>query len=749
VFPPTATFTLSPTITLSPTATRTRRPTFTPTITDTPTRTETPTLTPTITGPPTLTPAQPLTGAGIYSLNQWSPERADELIELIDYYPNTLLPAQRGENDENYYPAYYYATVALTEALLRFPDAPQAEHWKWMLAYDQARTGDHQAADSYAQLLSQALNQGNIKPSDIELWFSTKEPRLGIVITPITPVPNYLSGNLVQIKGGGSAFILILETPSAFQAHVLSDGFDFIRKPEFASFNADLTGDGIQEIVISKQTQVDFSKLTLPRIFTLGDNLPEELEFNPVTAPFPMGSEYSPTWLPIQDKQGGHDLQVTTTVFPACPLFLTHSYHWDGDRFEPASTEFEVNALPSSLSFCSITLDHAASVWGPEAAIQIIQTILPDWPPETQEDGTPYPVDSRDELRYRLGVYHALLGQREAALETLQQVIDDPTVPGSSWMDPARDFLNTYQSPGDIYQACVRSDSCDAPLAITSLIEVMSRGDYAQALALLNEAGVGYRASGYYDLDGDGTREVWFTVRHRPGEKLELWVLVAHLEGIAALQFGEIETNLPAFTVYDKDQLPPVILLNDRLAFQIHRVMDTREPFLTYFELPKYYPDRFRDGVKSAMKDLFNGEAPKTVQKTLLDLKDFPGLLCRNTWTCDEYYYLLGLASELASDRPAAIDAYVRLWWDYSKSPYTTMARLKLMGEARGVTPVPPTATLSIPTPTLSGTPATPTGTPTTTGTPPTSTPTPTPSHTATLETPYPIETTPVDTTYP
>jgi len=749
VFPPTGTFTLSPTTTLSPTVTNTRRPTFTPTITLTATRTETPTLTPTLTGPPTLTPAHPLPGTSIYSLNLWSSERADALIELIDYYPNTLIPLQRGANDENYYPAYYYATVALSEALLRFPDSPQAEHWKWMLAYDQARTGDHQAADSYAELLVQALNQGRSKLAGLDRWFSTEEPRLEIEVTPIPPISGYLSGNLVQIKGGGSAFILLLETPSSFQAHVLHVDFDFVHKPVYAAFSADLTGDSHPEIVISKQSSVEFNELSLPRIFTLAGSSPKELKFNPVSAPFPMGIEYSPKWLATPDGQGGHDVQVITRVFNACPLDLTRSYHWDGDRFEPVLTQFDVNPLPPTLSFCSILLDHAASTWGPEAGIQIIRTILPDWPPETREDGTPYPKDSQDEWRYRLGMDYALLGEREDAVRVLQEIIDTPAEPNSSWVTPAADFLNTYHKSGDVYRACVGSEICDAPGALTYLVNSLAGGDYPQALALLGKAGVNLRASGYYDLDNDGTREVWFTIRHRPGEKLELWVLVPYQQGIKALQFGEIETNIPTFTVYDKNQLPPVVLLNNRTAFQIQRIPDTREPFLTYFDLPKFYPDRFKDGVKSAMSDLFNGKDPKTVQKALLDLKDFPGLLCRNTWSCDEYYYLLGLASELAGDRPAAIDAYVRLWWDYSKSPYTTMARLKLMGEARAVTPIPPTATLSIPTPTLSGTPATPTGAPTSTGTPPTRTPTPTPSRTATPQTPYPIQTTPVDTTYP
>jgi hypothetical protein len=164
------------------------------------------------------------------------------------------------------------------------------------------------------------------------------------------------------------------------------------------------------------------------------------------------------------------------------------------------------------------------------------------------------------------------------------------------------------------------------------------------------------------------------------------------------------------------------------------------------------------------------GEPPRQIQKELLDLQKFPGLLCQPTWTCDSYDYLLGLASELAGDAQKALDNYLTLWLNYSRSPFTTLARLKLEGAAVQPTSSPtatlpltssptsagtlvPTVTGTPPTatPTVSGTP--PTATPTVTGTPPTATPTvsgtpptatPSPSPTATSGTAYPpVPTTP------
>ena len=102
---------------------------------------------------------------------------------------------------------------------------------------------------------------------------------------------------------------------------------------------------------------------------------------------------------------------------------------------------------------------------------------------------------------------------------------------------------------------------------------------------------------------------------------------------------------------------------------------------------------------------------------------------------------MLGLVSELAGYERNAVDANLTLWREYSKSPFTTMARLKLEGIAIPA-PAVPTYTITpsgtfIPIPTIPGV----TPTPTPTGATPTLTPTgptPTPTPTETPGTPYP-----------
>ncbi|MCK5315891.1 MAG: hypothetical protein KAJ53_12240, partial [Anaerolineales bacterium] len=184
----THTATLIPTITPTPEPTRTSRPTFTPTITLIPSQTPTPSLTPTYSGPPTLTPASAVRGKD-YSLEEWSPELADYMVMLMDDYPNTLSEDKRGENDEGYYDAFYYATIAQKEALLRYPDVPQAVFWRWGLAYNLAQVGDPQAGEAYAEIITLNLNEGDVDLKELETWFEFQEDRLTLEITELKPVP--------------------------------------------------------------------------------------------------------------------------------------------------------------------------------------------------------------------------------------------------------------------------------------------------------------------------------------------------------------------------------------------------------------------------------------------------------------------------------------------------------------------------------------------------------------------------------
>ncbi|MDD2695695.1 MAG: hypothetical protein PHD58_07215 [Anaerolineales bacterium] len=716
----TATFTHTPSITPSPTVTHTPRPTFTPSITPTPSDTPTPSVTPTPTGPPTLTPAAPYPGEGSYTLYEWTPERADALVELLNYYPNTLLPSARGADDSNYNAAFAFSAFAAREALLRFPDAPQAPEWQRELAYSLARAGDPEAAGLYAQVIAQALNSGAARLEDLPVWFHAQEVRLALYITPLPAPPDFLSNHLVEIEGPGSAFVLLLESTSAFQAYPLSLHFDFtaprqdsdtgtqtptpaVAPPPAADFEAlssDLTGDGIEEIIIYQTNPEQVRWLCLPRVFAVAELPPRELSFDPASAPFEIGIEYTNRWKAQTGAAGLQELVFQASVFPTCPAELELRYRWDGEALQPVGRTYALRPHLSTLSYCEFILEHAADFWGPQATIPIIETLLPKWPPARDVGGKLFPLDAGDELRYRLGISQALLDQTEAARESMQEIVAKPAIPASRWVEPARQFLQAYQKPDDIYRACVAAQFCQPWRAVQGLYARLDSSELPQAIPSAWQAGLSLRSSGVFDFDGDGERDSWFAVRHRAGEKLEFWMLLAYQERIAAVRLGPLDNNAMQLSYYDEEQSPPVVLLNDELAFQVARTPRTRQPYVTPYELPLGFPDRFRLPLQDLTSRLLAGEDANTIRIALIALQKYPGLLCRATWSCDSYYYLLGLASELAGKEKEAVTTYVRLWWDYTKSPYTTMARLKLRSLIK------PTATPTMTaTPTVTTTP--------------------------------------------
>ncbi|HSF83964.1 MAG TPA: hypothetical protein VLA49_22235 [Anaerolineales bacterium] len=720
---PTRSTTPSPSSTLSPSPTRTLRDTFTPTISPTPSRTPTLTLSPTPPGPPTLTPARPVRGEANYILQDWSPERADYMIALMEDYPNTLPRQSRGENDENYYAAYEFAVIAQREALLRFPDAPQADQWRWGLAYNLARLGDLQAGKHYASLIEQALNRGQAELDGLLEWLQRREPRLKFTSADIPAIPGYLSSLLIEAQGKGSAYILVLETQSAYQAIVLSNGFDFINQPVYSFLSGDLTGDGVNEVVILKQPLPGEFMLPAPKVFNLAENPPSELPFNPNSTNLNIGTDNESHWELVNSSQGKKNLTFTAQMFPACPASLSITYDWDGSEFNSEGPAYGVEPAPGTLSYCRYVVEHASNVWGPAGTISIMESLLPFWPPEQDENGTPFPEDESDHWRYLLAINYALAGNYELASSYFEQIISQPATATSEWIAPAQQFLANYQQGNSLYLACVASDYCQPAVAMQFLVENTSPGDYPVILSNLWQQGVSQRSSGYFDFDGDGRGETWLTVRHRSGEQLELWILIPYKEGVKAFNLGGIDSTLPHITYYDESSLPPVVLISDIQAFQVNRLPDSLEPYLTPVELPKFYPDRFKEGLEAQIEALFSGENQASVAQALHSLEENPGLLCRGTWSCDRYYYTLGLSAELAKDRSTAIKTYLQLWWDYSRSPYSTMARLKLVSKY-----VPPTGT---PSPTQTGTPVL-TATPTVSGTPPTSTITPTITNTTT-----------------
>jgi hypothetical protein len=751
---PTATITHTPRPTLAPSAsstasltpsiTPTPAPSLTPTVTHTPTRTGTPTEAPTSTPFPQLTQARPAVLPDNYSLHPWDPGEAEYMARVVEGYPASLelSPAE----DPAYYEAFHPAVFAWREALLRFPDVPQAETWRWNLARNLARTGSSEAGNQYARLISGALNRDDTDLLSLYAWFAGNEPDLSLFMTDVKPPEGYLAAYVIELTGeAGSAFIWLLQSTGAYTAYPLLTRFDFINPLDANWVVAELDGDAQngQEVAIYYSDPEDPFLVDAPTVFDLSQLPPRVLPFLPEQDVFQLGVDFDNRWLVDTGAGGAKRLVFEAKVFPACPTTVSQPYEWNGEYFQAQTPTFAIEPAAATLPLCMAVVDHAIAHWGPAAAIAVMEPLLDDWPPAEDLEGEPYPPDARDEFLFRLGIYHALLGEQDVAVDLFNQISTQPTVYNSRWIRPAQTFLAAYQQPEDIYRACVLTEQCDPRYAIQYLVGLT--GAEASAFEELKAAGLNPNASGYFDFDGDEQAERWFTTRYRERQRNDFWILSQIDQGHQALLVGpvdnvppKLETLEEAYIADDGLTRMPAVFLDGTYSFTMRRRPETDEAYLLPVPLRKEYPSRFFVPLEAAQNALLAGQDPEEIQDELLALQDFPGLLCAPTWTCDSYYYLLGLASELAGDEEAAVEAYHRLWLDYSRSPYTTMARLKLAGGPvqPPSTPSPAatsTAAAGTPAPTGSATPSPtstsgPTPTPTITGTPPTATPSPTAS---------------------
>lgn len=787
--------TLTPSVTLRSSWTSTSIPTetLTPTPSWTPRQTSTQTPAPTLpfTGTPpatdfplramlpSLTPAAALVFDGAYQLVGWDAARADQMALTLQGFPLGLSPDLDPGRKTAYFQSYQYPAFAYREALLRFSDAPETENWRWALAHNLMLMGSAESGEVYAGLIADGLNRDQTSIEELYAWFPIQEPALTLFMAQGSVPPGFLDSFIVELRGqGGSAFIWLLHKSAGYEAYPIWTDFDFVhpRQSNWILADLDNAASNGMEIAIYQSTLASETVLQPLRVFNLGKVPPVQLNFLPDKGIFEVGSEFRNYWALRTDQNGKNELVFQTTVFPACPLQIQISYRWNGLYFKQSGRQIKFDKPPDDLSECEPIIDLADRFWGVETTAALMEELLPFWPPEKNTDGEPYPLDAIDEWKYRLGVYHALAGDFDLAVGFFNDVSTHPATPTSRWIEPSQKFLAAYQKPEDIYIACWLAPYCDPSHAIRFLTKRIPGN--ADALEYLRKWGVQIVSSGYFDFDDDDESERWFTVRNSPNQKLDFWILARSKGYHQALWVGIVESRLPTITYIEEPYIAddgleyhPAVLLDGKYAISMQRFPDTYEPYLVQVPLREEYPSRFFIPLASYREALFSGASPELIQKELENLADFPGLLCKNTWSCDEYYYLLGLASELAGDEQTAVKSFQRLWLDYTKSPFTQMARMKLTPIA-GVelpTPIgtatptmlptihPPTETLAPGiTPTLTGTAptVTPTGSltivPTVTGTPPTSTPSPSATGSQGTASPYPQPTDyPTVTPYP
>ncbi|MFO7622880.1 MAG: hypothetical protein R6V73_00890 [Anaerolineales bacterium] len=684
-----------PTMQLSPSAsplptgteTPTARPTWTIRPSATPTHTSTPTSTPTATLYPSLTPARPLQYNDLYRLKQWTSEQADGMVSLLQDYPEARFRTAEERRDPRFNEAYYYPAFAYQETLLRFPEDALAQTWKWALGYNLARNAAPQTGAYYADLIAQALKSGETRLSNLPAWFKKHERRLELEVITLSAPAGYSSSHILQISGGGGAFIWLLGQSTAYETYLLTSKFDFAADLTGGFATGDLTGDGADEVIIFYSPTPQSTLLANPQVFSLLNTPPTELSFSP-SIPFDLGAGYDGNWQFLADPSQGQLLQFATRILPACPVDITRLYRWDAGEFKLESTNFAIQPEPNIVEYCEITVEHAARLWGYDTSAQFMEAVLPYWPPVRKVDGRLYAADARDEWLYRLGIAHTLAGNEESAKAFLQEALDFPSIPAGQWLALTQDFLDVYQSGDDLYQACRQSPACDPRAAMEMQVSKIPLERYTSILSDLREFGITVRSSGLFDFDQDGQPERWIILRHQESQKLELWILARSVGSIHALFVDVVDTAQPSLRYSDSLENPPIVQMQLGQGFKLERLPNSGQPFLTHHNV-EFIPTTYTlDTLDGAILALFSGEAPASVLQTLEDLQASNRFNCLNFRICDRFYYLLGLAYELNGRESDAINTYVKLWWEYRDSPFTTMARLKLEPISR-VTPVP------------------------------------------------------------
>jgi hypothetical protein len=714
---PTPSPSLTPSITPFPTLT----PTTTPSPTPSPTQTKTPLA-------PSLTPALPFNVNEAFQLVKLSANGYDYAIQLMEAYPE-VLPS--GFIPEDYFQAFYHASVIQKEAILQHPDDGRTFGWRWDLTYNYARIGDPRSANLYASLFSQGIESQQINIDSLQDWVNSLDPKLVLNIQIVSPLGGNKVNYLLELTTmGGNIYLWYFENNGEQRIFGLSDETDFVYPTQTQIRWNDLTGDGIDELILFTPA-VENQVMVLPRIFDLSRMPPRELPFKP-DQNFIIGLENENNWTTARNNQDYFDLHFVSTGYPPCPVTITHSYHWTGQWLERISENYHLQPETSLLSYCELLVDQASSVWGLPATIQIMEQLLPDWPPKVSQNKT-YPADENDLWRFKLGVYHTLIGDFNQAENYLQGVIQSPVVPESRWVNPTREFLIESQTPGGLYKVCLQVEFCKPRIAFASLIASFSADSIENIYYVLAGEGIALRYTDRFDFQGDDSPERWFTLRHKPTDRLELWILSGYTDRAQALYVTTVESNKPNLTRYTNRDGITYVWIGSQQSFRIAQLPGVNQAMIELLPPTYYYSELTNQMAEDSLDALLAGLSPAPIRDKLLSHKKSPDFVCLNKEDCARFYYALGLAAELSGDELLAVDSYLKIWWDSFESPFSTLSRLKLAYKP-GFGPIPtfthtPTQTF---TPTATRT-ATATPTPTHTEDPnKTYTPTPTSSNTPT-----------------
>ena len=660
---PTQTPSATSTITLTPRPTWTLRPSATASQTPLPTKTTTPTLI------RTITPAKPAQYNTFYELKPWDLAQQSRTIELMK--ANSILTPSDA--------AYRALAYAESEGYLRFPQSLEAVSWQWDRAYNLLRINDPLGITLYSDLIEAAVTSGQVRAADLSAWFSSYETRIELLVSPVPPQSGELGRELIELKAEGSAYLWMIEKPTGTSIYPLINDVNYTL-PHLNAFSyGDLTADSAPELVIYRSETPGATILVPPHIFNLSVIPPLEL---PVQEQVPMdfGLEPRTEVEVVTTSPGNSTLSVTSIVLPACPAYVTQDYTWNDNIFTVTPLAYKLVPVYDLRTYCEVILDAASNGWGPDAALTVATAMLEIWPPETDADGHPYPVDAYDQLRYRVGVLYALADKPSEAIRTMSEIINTPIVPESTWVTPAEEFLRSYAQPSDLLTACKQAQYCNLRDALRTMVTYSATSDPSEALQYLQKNGLVTRSSGLLDFDADGQQERWMVIQPKPGSKLEYWILSRMQSGVQAVFVKVIEAGDPLPYLHEPAGTTPVYEFELQQGFIFNRIPETLEAYIQWVDVEYARPTVILDGYTQALNELMSGTDPSLVLTSLLEIYNSPRFKgdCIAFNICDQFHYTLALTYDLLGQQGNAIDQYLWVWRNYGTSPYATMARLKL-----------------------------------------------------------------------
>lgn len=665
-------------------------PTQSPTISSTATATIEPTWTP----QPTSTPLVPTPSASLsYRLTDWTPEKAEKLIQQLREYPETLTPQLMGYMGLGYYAAFRYEGLAELESALRFSQAEQVKFWRRNGTYNQFISGNDDASSLYAGWIASTLNQQETSLQDLLSWFANSEPRMVLETYPIRSISGYQQSIVLYIKpiegndiSGGFA-IWLLQKEGTFISYPLYNSRElFFVDGHSRMETADITGDGIAEAIIQNSDWQSFGMHSGDLVIYRLDQVPPQKIVIEPELHEPDIADWSVTL-------GSITFQTpvsTGSDQPCSPVITGWQYRWQDGKLKlvqylPPSGEAKSEL--EARTFCArilvnilanpLYLDNRTVL---TAYKQMLE--LPYIAQDIYEHERPFSVEKQ---RFNLALYLSRKGDEAGAAEQMRliHVSTDPTL--AEWRQDAAAFYSVHRDPQALLQYCLTSAKCRTFLDREELIALIPPGSFSEVEMLLQQMGIKSSLSGTYDFDQDGQPEKWlffqgsyycdhqFLILLRDDNEIKIrspfWSVCLQQEGevVKEIEIRQITFSggLPGYQVTFNGIGPTYEDFLYSPLYQEDPTVDFREA------------KRLNDSIQNMF--MLGQISPDEARTQLLAIQNLP--LEPGIWMEEveaQQRYLIGLTYELTGKGTDAAQTYLELWKSYPDSPYALIAYAKL-----------------------------------------------------------------------